>query len=310
MAYYKAGDIIRLTRQASGMSQEELSFDICATQTLSRIENGKSKVKIETYCRLMDKMGRYGEKIYGICTTEEMEILQERILLENAITKGQYDLAKEYIHILEHKSFHNDVNKQYVLRMKLILKILKKEISEKEFIEKMESILKITVSNYEKYLLNDDIYPFTENEIEILMNIAAYSYRVGNTYKSLNIYKMLLKCLDCNYMNGRKLQHIKFVTLRNLSSLYGNIGEYEKSNEIAEKILKSAIEDDYGYIIPIVLEDMAWNLRKKKISPEEKNVIKRKMRQAYFIAAARKDNKNKEIIRKSYKETFDEDLWN
>ena len=39
MANYKAGDVIRLTRNAVGMTQEELSDGICSVETLSRIEN-------------------------------------------------------------------------------------------------------------------------------------------------------------------------------------------------------------------------------------------------------------------------------
>lgn len=53
MAYYRAGEIIRLNRIALGMTQEELSEDICSVETLSRIENGHHKVKKETYKRLM-----------------------------------------------------------------------------------------------------------------------------------------------------------------------------------------------------------------------------------------------------------------
>ena len=48
MANYRAGDVIRLTRQAVGMTQETLCENICSVETLSRIENGKHKVKRET----------------------------------------------------------------------------------------------------------------------------------------------------------------------------------------------------------------------------------------------------------------------
>lgn len=45
MANYRAGDVIRLTRQAVGMTQEMLCENICSVETLSRIENGKHKSK-------------------------------------------------------------------------------------------------------------------------------------------------------------------------------------------------------------------------------------------------------------------------
>ena len=41
MAYYNINEVIRLPREAKGISQEELCFEICSTVTLSGYENGK-----------------------------------------------------------------------------------------------------------------------------------------------------------------------------------------------------------------------------------------------------------------------------
>ena len=62
MSNYNAGDMIKLTREAMGITQEELCDTICSVQTLSKIENGKVKVKKATYQQLMEKMGRNGAK--------------------------------------------------------------------------------------------------------------------------------------------------------------------------------------------------------------------------------------------------------
>ena len=67
MANYNAGDVIRLMRNAAGMSQEELSDGICSVETLSRIENGKHKIKQSTYAALMEKMERDTRKNYALC---------------------------------------------------------------------------------------------------------------------------------------------------------------------------------------------------------------------------------------------------
>ena len=50
MANYKVGDIIRLSRNFIGISQEELAFRAgLATETISRIESGKHKITAQTY---------------------------------------------------------------------------------------------------------------------------------------------------------------------------------------------------------------------------------------------------------------------
>ena len=56
MGNYNVGDMIRLSRIAKKMTQEELSEGVCSVETLSRIENGKHKVKSDTYRQLMEKM--------------------------------------------------------------------------------------------------------------------------------------------------------------------------------------------------------------------------------------------------------------
>ena len=40
MAYYRAGEVIKLNRIALNMTQEQLCEGICSVKTLSRIENG------------------------------------------------------------------------------------------------------------------------------------------------------------------------------------------------------------------------------------------------------------------------------
>ena len=83
MANYKAGDIIRLSRNFIGMSQEELAFQAgLATETISRIESGKHKISAETYKKLMGVLNRFPERSFAICSRSDMEIIEEKKLLE------------------------------------------------------------------------------------------------------------------------------------------------------------------------------------------------------------------------------------
>ena len=63
MSNYRAGDVIRMTREYIGISREELSDGICSPQTLYRLECGKTRVKKELYAKLMAKM----ERVPGLC---------------------------------------------------------------------------------------------------------------------------------------------------------------------------------------------------------------------------------------------------
>ena len=59
MSNYRAGDIIRLTRIAIGMTQEDYAGEYCGVQTLHRIENGKVAVKKEILIGVIGKNEPY-----------------------------------------------------------------------------------------------------------------------------------------------------------------------------------------------------------------------------------------------------------
>ena len=56
-------ELIRRTRNAAKLTQEGLSEDICAQETLARIENGNQKPRSGNLRQMMEKMGRRGDRI-------------------------------------------------------------------------------------------------------------------------------------------------------------------------------------------------------------------------------------------------------
>ena len=68
MAVYQIGDMLRMKREALGITREklcELSEEVCSPQTLYRMECGKVKVKQNVYRKLMECMGELPERNYA-----------------------------------------------------------------------------------------------------------------------------------------------------------------------------------------------------------------------------------------------------
>ena len=57
MGEYSKAAVIKYTRKATGMTQEELSEGICEPVTISRYENGQLNPSDDKFIRLMQKMG-------------------------------------------------------------------------------------------------------------------------------------------------------------------------------------------------------------------------------------------------------------
>ena len=316
MANYRAGDVIRLTRNAVGMTQEQLSDGICSVETLSRLENGKHVVKQSVYEQLMARMERDTRKSYAVCVSKDMELMEERIWLEDAVSKHEYERAELYLGIVKRKIEDSSISRQYLEWLEGIVGYRLGRIGAEELVQKLEKAIRITVPDYECHLYIENkerIYPFTELEIYTLMSLAsAYRY-IEQPYRSIQINEVLLLCLKAEYMDENSATKLQMVIEDNYVRALEQDGKYREALEKAREVLKLAVINNYGKMIPPALLAISWDMRKIcKESGENLDDIeqdtKRMLRQAYYIAAARKDNVNLGIIKKYYSECFGEEV--
>lgn len=318
MANYRLGDIIRLTRKSIGMSQEELAFEAgVATETISRIESGKHKVTQTTYQKIMEPLNRFTDRSYAICTGKNMGIVEAKRLLEDAEVKFEYEKAAEYLEDLKERVDDNVVNRQYIMRAQTLCDYdYYKTIDAETMAERLEDALRLTVENYHDYLdydnYKEDGYPFTEQEIVILMNIASAYDERDMTEKAEKILCMLLDCLNSGYIWSREMGNLKIAIKRNLSRVMQGQGRYEESLMLLEEILEESLKTKYGPMVSLAAYDITWNMVKlNEISDTQRydlEEIKRKKRQTYYVAAARNDNHVKQLAKKSYEKLFGEDF--
>lgn len=292
MAGYKAGDVIRLTRMAIGMTQEKLSENICTVETLSRIENGKHSVKKDTYERLMAKMEKNSERSYCLCTSKDMEILQERILIEDAIAEADYETAKEYLDLLKRKIKDSTLNRQYIQRQELNIAYRTNSITADVYLDGVVQLLEMTVPNYSYYLENAMVYPFTSQEMFLLLSLNAGYFEKKKYEECEKIYNVFMACLNADYMDEENTIYFRVAAEYNHTLLL----KVQNSNETVEKLerlLKEVIMNDYGRMVPIILSEIATSYGisylTKNISDSSVERKKPLLLQSYYIACARND---------------------
>lgn len=312
MANYRAGDVIRLTRNAIGMTQEQLCEEICSVETLSRIENNKQGIGKDVYERLMAKMERNPLRSYAICSSMDMRIAEEKQALEDAVAKHDYKKAKLFLRELEQKIIDTKYNRQYIGRLAALVAFHTKEIDVYHLLDRLNELLRITVHDYEKWIEEKKIFPLTEQEIYILVSIANAYDMVDKKKEAVKIYEMLEKCLEQKYMDDNMSNKLKMIIMANCNKILGELGEYEKVYNRTKQIMKMACENSYGYLFSHILVSQAWNELKicekegKRII--EQGEIKRKLRQAFYIAAARNDTVYMQNISKYYFEVFQDNI--
>lgn len=156
-----------------------------------------------------------------------------------------------------------------------------------------------------------EVYPYTEHEIIILMNIAACNARTGNPEGEIQIYNMLLKCFQNGYISGEKCIQLKITILRNLAYALGRKEKYHAAIKMTECVKKLSLKYDYGYKLCIAINDMSWiyrNLYENELQEEYYNIGKQQYRQAYYLALARKDNILAEKLKNGYQRFYQSDI--
>lgn len=316
MANYRAGDVIRLTRNATGLTQEQLSEGVCSVETLSRIENGKHSVKKGTYAQLMARMERDIRRNYAVCTSKDMELLEERIWMEDALSKHEYEKTEQYLQILKQKIDDSKISSQYIERIEGVVEYRLGKIDAKEYVKRMDEAIKITVPDYEKYMSEKEIssvYPYTELEVMTLISLANAYGNMEEPDKSIQIFNVLLQCLKEDYMDKKSVEKLKMLIEWNYIKALERSGKYQEALEKAKMLLKVVVRNNNGRMIAPLLVAISWNLQKicNDIGGNMNGVlpdVKKKLHQAYYLAMARNDDANLKMIKKYYQECFGEGM--
>lgn len=310
MANYRVGDIIRLTRIASGLTQEQLSENICSVETMSRIENGKHGVKKDIYQKLMEKMNRNPERSYAICVDKDMQIIEERAAFEEAMTRHDFERADEYMTLLKEKAGESILTKNYVRRESAFLDFYQNRITSAELVEILEELAEETVPDYRRYMEKKIIFPFTEQEIILFKRLAVAYGRNGANELALEISEMLLRSLRSKYMIEWKKNELS--VYGNMARYYQKIGQYEVAYNINDTLIYEAKKYDNGILVEESLFDKAWDIlreiRNGKREKEEIEECKKLMRKAYYLSLSRNDQTNMKIFSDYYATQFGESI--
>ena len=310
MANYRVGDIIRLTRIASGLTQEQLSENICSVETMSRIENGKHGVKKDIYQKLMEKMNRNPERSYAICVDKDMQIIEERAAFEEAMTRHDFERADEYMTLLKEKAGESILTKNYVRRESAFLDFYQNRITSAELVEILEELAEETVPDYRRYMEEKIIFPFTEQEIILFKRLAVAYGRNDKNELALEISEMLLRSLRSKYMIEWKKNELS--VYGNMARYYQKIGQYEVAYNINDTLIYEAKKYDNGLLVEESLFDKAWDIlreiRNGKREKEEIEECKKLMRKAYYLSLSRNDQTNMKIFSDYYATQFGESI--
>lgn len=237
MGVYDVGEVIKRTRKSLGITQEELAYGICSTETLSRIESGKRTPNRANFQALMERMGKCGERYFPhihVDTYERMEQWEKILSFHQAHRYREVLIELEEFE--EKIDFDDWVNKQAVIRLKSLCRYHLGEIDIKECRKKLMLALRLTVPEWDGENIPKGV--FTRTECFLFCNIAvSYMYE-----EKLNIALKLLRQMQQYFENTKIDEEERNISegllLSNLAQCLGRTGNTKEALEIERKELK------------------------------------------------------------------------
>lgn len=233
MAVYVVGDFLRETRLRKGYTQEEVSYGICTTASLSRIENGAQKPGRLILEKLFERLGTENNLFNSFVSREDMELysaIQELIrnITDKNVSKIEMQvktvekLTKE-TSVLEHQSL-------YFAQGELARQ------RDKESEKAMELYMKaihVTLPNFDGQTpLRNNLLTF--DEIMIINAIAILYSEMGDNIVAIRLNMWMKDYMENKIVDG-KMKTAKYpVILYNLSCWFFDEQYYEEAIQMAD----------------------------------------------------------------------------
>lgn len=265
-------DVIRQRRQTLGMSMRELAEGICNLETLEDIEHKRTNPHMATVQDLFKKLNLSTELKRAEVVTDNpqaVHIVREIRYFTNCC---EYDKAEICIDELKKiVSLDIPINKQFICRCQSYILWKKGKITKNVYLCRLRKALEYTIP-YVTVLKMDEVY-LTKEEIKCIENFVSH---LPNRKKGVFVD---FEERYCNHMentnaNCTYISHYRTV-LTNVASEMGNLGEYEKSNEMSYKVLKMCMKTKMIFLVENNIYNMLWNFEMMKKSNGRKEEILR-----------------------------------
>lgn len=300
MGEYSKSAIIKYTRRALGMTQEELAETICDPVTLARYESGKIDPTDEKFLCLMEKMGEQGSVFLWPLESSLLEVEAEIEQLKKAVEQHDWENAKKFKkNLIKHESFNVDYpeNRQFLKWLETIIAYETKKIDEIQVIKQLEEAWGYTCSRFPT--MNFPISRiYRETEIRILHDIAIFHKILGQYEKACIYYEKLLKYFERKDMvNDYKPIYLIYL---GYSNVLGAMGKYEESMELCLKAIRRGIMKNQMNYLYNFYYNIGCSLQKSK-NVEQQKMAKLYIWIAYQLCQVYPENKkNLEIIKTRY----------
>lgn len=296
-------ELVRDLREANRFSQEFLCENICAQETLSKIENGKRSPNKKNLYKLLKKMGLERENYYGFIEADKYELYEKVREYNRCFSKGQSKEAKRLLDEIEKElDMTRPVNKQFIGMERIFEKTARNEISREDANKQLKDMLHLTMPSVE---LDRMIYrvPF-RTEYTIWNHIAINLRKEGKLTEALQIYEELKRCYEKSKVDMRFHAVPGMSLYINYAGFLEVYNELNKSEEIGKEGLYHCLECCRGDIAGTILANLSLIFEKRGL-PEIEEIY---LRYGYYLNDLYNMKSGLNILQKVYRNKFHREI--
>lgn len=297
--YAISNEMLQELRRAQGLTQMELSEEVCAWETLAKIEGGKRSPNKKNFLKMMKKMGVQRGNYYGFIESEHF-YLHEMVRAHNrCIARGENDKADQLLGDIKKNIDMSLVpNQQFIITAETIMRLFKRNISDQDAIAKLKELLYLTMPPIPG---KEMVYriPYRQ-EFVILNNLALCYGHVGMLDTKLSIYHQIIERYNASQVSMKYHAVPGLMLYVNYTGALENNNELIYADEIGKDGIRTFIKCGRGDNAGRVLANLSCVYKKQgKLKLEEKC-----LKEAYFISDMYNKIKDKEKINMLYLEKY------
>ena len=234
MAVYVVGDFLRETRLRKGYTQEEVSYGICTTASLSRIENGAQKPGRLILEKLFERLGTENNLFNSFVSKEEMELYLEIQTLIRNVTDGDLQRIEEQIDIVDKLTKNTSELERQSLFWANGELAAQKYGNDCEAMDCFMKAVQITLPDFDgKNPLRNHL--LTLDEITIINSIAVRHGENGDLLTAIQLDMWLKEYMENKIIDGRMKTAKYPMILYNLSYWLGEENCHNEALKMAEQ---------------------------------------------------------------------------
>ena len=239
-------------RRMQGMSIEELAGTTQSVRNVQRIIKGQVSPSYNTSRELLDKLGLKGALRSDVIVADDIEAYKLWDELVCGSQKGNYEEKRKIIHKLRTLLDMSIELNRMALEYEMLLCKINIENMDYRDVLKCVDLLPFSIEDIGKY------HCMLPIELMIINKYFWCADKLKN-YEQLDRYEQMLSDYTKNKLLKRLFAKEYEVVCFYCSSFYGNMGEYDKSNELSVNGIADEIECERAYAMTSFLYNILWN---------------------------------------------------